>query len=175
MKALLNRRVLATFFLLLSLSIFSSCGPRVVPEDLERKIEKEITFEEVKKNPEGYKGKRLLVGGEIIEVRNLQDKTEIEILQKPLGRDRAPLNVDESDGRFVLIHPSFLDPSVFRSGRRLTAVGWVEGSRAERVGQAETVQPVLQSEHIHLWPPGQGGRTEPSIGIGLGFGFGFSR
>jgi outer membrane lipoprotein len=174
MNAMLNRKMSAALLLLSSL-IFSSCGPRVIPEDLERKVEKEISFQEVKKNPESYKGRRILVGGEIIEVRNLQNKTEIEILQKPLGRDRAPLNVDESGGRFVLIHPSFLDPSVFRSGRRLTAVGMVEGSRAERVGEAEMVQPVLQSEHIHLWPPGEGGRTEPSIGIGLGFGFGFSR
>lgn len=175
MKRILNSKMLMALFLLFSLSMFSSCGPKVIPEDLERKVEKEISFQEVKKSPDSFKGKRILVGGEIIEVRNLKDKTEIEILQKPLGRDRAPLNVDESNGRFVLIHPSFLDPSVFRSGRRLTAVGLVEGSRAEQVGEAEMVQPVLQSEHIHLWPPGQGGRTEPSIGIGLGFGFGFSR
>lgn len=175
MKAILNPKALALFFLLLSFTMFTSCGPRVIPEDLERKVERGISFQEVKKNPESYKGRRILVGGEIIEIRNLQNKTEIEILQKPLGRDRAPINVDESGGRFVLIHPAFLDPSVFRSGRRLTAVGLVEGARAERVGQAEMVQPVLQSEHIHLWPPGQGGRSEPSIGIGFGFGFGFSR
>lgn len=175
MKRILNLKLLAIFFLLLSSLLFSSCGPKVIPEDLERKVEKKISFGEVKKNPESYKGRRILVGGEIIEIRNLQDKTEIEILQKPLGRDRAPLNVDESDGRFVLIHPSFLDPSLFRSGRRITAVGLVEGSRTEQVGQAQMVEPVLQSEHIHLWPPGEGGRAEPSIGIGLGFGFGFSR
>lgn len=173
MKIIINSKMRALFFLLFSSLIFSSCGPKVVPEDLERKIEKEISFNEVKKNPESYKGKRILVGGEIIEIRNLQDKTEIQILQKPLGRDRAPLNVDESDGRFVLIHPSFLDPSVFRSGRRLTAVGLVEGTRSEQVGGAQMVEPVLQSEHIHLWPPGEGGRSEPSIGIGFGFGFQF--
>lgn len=173
MKKKLDSKVSGLLFLLLCSLIFSSCGPKVIPEDLERKVEKEISFQEVKKNPESYKGRRILVGGEIIEIRNLQGKTEIEILQKPLGRDRAPMNVDESGGRFVLIHPSFLDPSVFRSGRRLTAVGLVEGGRSEQVGEAEMLQPVLQSEHIHLWPPGEGGRSEPSIGIGLGFGFSF--
>ncbi|MCG3112968.1 MAG: Slp family lipoprotein [Candidatus Manganitrophus sp. SB1] len=173
MKKKLYSKMPAVLLLFLSSLIFSSCGQKVIPEDLERKVEKEISFQEVKKNPESYKGKRILVGGEIIEIRNLQNKTEIEILQKPLGRDRAPITVDESGGRFVLIHPSFLDPSVFRSGRRLTAVGLVEGGRSEQVGEAEMVQPVLQSEHIHLWPPGEGGRSEPSIGIGLGFGFSF--
>lgn len=173
MEKKLNSKMPAVLFLLLFSSILFSCGPKVIPEDLERKVDKGISFREVKKNPESYKGRRMLVGGEIIEIRNLQNKTEIEILQKPLGRDRAPINVDESGGRFVLIHPAFLDPSVFRSGRRLTAVGLVEGGRSERVGEAEVVQPVLQSEHIHLWPPGEGGRSEPSIGIGLGFGFSF--
>ncbi|SRR5579884_202954 len=172
MKAVLN---LGALILLFSSPLLSSCGPRVVPEDLEGKIEKNITFEEVKKDPEAYKGKRILVGGEIIEIRNLKDKTEIEILQKPLGRDRAPLSVDESGGRFLLIHPSFLDPSVFSSGRRLTAVGLVEGGRTERIGQAEMVVPILQSEHIHLWKPGSGSHTEPSIGIGFGFGAIFAR
>lgn len=171
MKVILYRRKLAAFLILLSFSLLSSCGPRAVPEDLERKVDKEINFDEVKKDPEAYKGKRILVGGEIIEVHNLKDKTEIEILQKPLGRDRAPLPVDESRGRFLLVHSSFLDPSVFSSGRRLTVVGLVEGGRTERIGQAEMIYPVLQSEHIHLWPPGSEVQTGPSIGIGFGFGF----
>lgn len=171
MRAILNLRAWVLLCLLLSFWTIASCGPRVIPEDLERKIDKGIQFEEVKKDPEAYKGRRMLVGGEIIEVRNLKDKTEIEVLQKPLGRDRAPLSVDESRGRFFLIHPSFLDPSVFGSGRRLTAVALVEGQRTERIGEAEMVYPVLQSEHIHLWPPGSGDQTGPSIGIGFGFGF----
>jgi outer membrane lipoprotein len=135
-----------------------------------------VTFEEVKRNPETYRGKRILVGGEIIETRNLQGKTEIEILQKPLGNDRGPLPVDESEGRFLLIHSSFLDPSVFRSGRRVTAVGVVEGSRSQRIGEMEMVYPIFENEHIHLWPSGSGQHgAEPSFGISLGFGAIFSR
>jgi outer membrane lipoprotein len=164
------------FFLSAFLSLFfAGCGSKVIPEEFDEKIDKKVTFEEVKRDPESFRGKRILVGGEIIETRNLQGKTEIEILQKPLGRDRGPLPVDESEGRFVLVHPSFLDPSVFRSGRRVTAVGVVEGSRSQKIGETELVYPILENEHIHLWPVGSGQRTEPTIGIGLGFGFGFGR
>ena len=171
---MIHRPPLLFISLILSL-FFAGCGPKVIPKEFEEKIDKKVTFEEVKRNPEAFKGKRILVGGEIIETRNLQGKTEIEVLQKPLGRDRDPLPADESAGRFILIHPSFLDPTVFRGGRRITAVGVVAGNRAQKIGETEMIYPVLESEHIHLWPIGSGQRTEPSIGIGLGFGFGFGR
>lgn len=171
---MISRRVLPLLFPVLVL-FFTGCGPKVIPKEYEEKIDKKVTFEEVKRNPEAFQGKRILVGGEIIETRNLQGKTEIEVLQKPLGRDREPIPVDESEGRFILIHPSFLDPTVFRSGRRITAVGVVSGSRSQKIGETEMIYPILESEHIHLWPIGSGQRTEPSIGIGLGFGFGFGR
>jgi outer membrane lipoprotein len=174
MKMFIIRRRL--FFLSVLLSLFlTGCGSKVIPEEFEKKIDKKVTFEEVKRDPEAFKGKRILVGGEIIETRSLQGKTEIEILQKPLGRDRGPLPVDESEGRFVLVHASFLDPSVFRSGRRVTAVGVVEGSRSQKIGETEMIYPILENEHIHLWPVGSGQRSGPSIGIGFGFGFGFGR
>ena len=161
---------------ILSIALFlAACGPKVIPKEIEEKIDKSLTFEEVQKNPEAYKGKRILVGGEIIETRNLKDKTEIEVLQKPLGSDRGPLSVDESKGRFFLIHPAFLDPTVFRSGRRVTVVGVVEGSRVQNIGEAQKAYPTLESEHLYLWPTESRGSGEPSIGIGFGFGAIFSR
>ncbi|MFY9270114.1 MAG: Slp family lipoprotein [Candidatus Manganitrophaceae bacterium] len=151
-----------------------SCGPKVIPEVLEERIDRRLTFEEVKENPEAHLGRLILIGGEIIETRNFEDKTEIEVLQKPLGSDRAPIPIDESGGRFILIHPTFLDPVVFKSGRRITVVGVVQGKRMERIGQAEGVVPVLGDEHIYLWPSGRY-QKEPSINIGFGFGAIFGR
>ncbi len=175
MKTLMiGRRISFLLSALLFLSL-TACGPKVIPKEFEEKLDKKVTFEEVKRNPETYRGKRILVGGEIIETRNLEGKTEIEILQKPLGRDRSPLPVDDSEGRFILIHPSFLDPSVFRSGRRVTAVGVVEGSRSQKIGEAERIYPIFENEHLHLWPVGTGRSHEPSFGISLGFGAIFSR
>lgn len=168
--------VTRNLLLFMMFSVFlAACGPKVIPKEHEEKIDKKLTFAEVKRDPAAFKGKRILVGGEIIETRNLEGKTEIEILQKPLGRDRGPLQIDQSEGRFLLIHPSFLDPSVFGSGRRVTAVGVVEGSRSQKIGESEMVFPILENEHIHLWPVGSGQRNEPSFGISLGFGAIFGR
>lgn len=173
MRSLLKKAGPLVLFLLFALTV-AACGPKVIPKEIEERVDKKLTFEEVQKNPEAFRGRSILVGGEIIEIRNLKDKTEIEVLQKPLGSDRAPVPVDESSGRFILTHPSFLDPSVFRSGRRLTAVGSVQGGRTERIGEAERTVPVFEDEHIHLWPPGQAQR-EPSVGFSFGIGAIFGR
>lgn len=169
----MKRRMIGrkTLFLVLILPLFlGACGPKVIPKEVEEKIDKQLSFDEVKRDPGAFKGKRVLVGGEIIETRNLQGKTEIEILQKPLGQDRGPLMADSSAGRFLLIHPAFLDPSVFRSGRRITAVGVVEGSRSQKIGESELIYPIFENEHVYLWPVGSGQSSEPSFGISLGFG-----
>lgn len=174
MKPALKINAMIIFLFIISFFILS-CGPKIIPKEMEERIDKKLSFREVKKDPEAYTGKRILVGGEIIETRNLKDNTEIEILQKPLGPDRAPLTVDESDGRFILIHPSFLDPTVFRSGRRITAVGLVKGGRSQMLGEMQMIYPILEEEHIYLWPIASLREAEPSIGFSFGIGAIFGR
>ena len=119
-----------------------------------------------------------MVGGEIIEVRNLKETTEIDVLEKPLAADRSPVRLDISGGRFVLIQPSFIDPNLFKVGRRLTATATVTGGRAQKIGEAEIMVPVLETPKIHLWPlepvyPQQYPHRHwwPDVN----FGFGYSR
>lgn len=147
----------------------AACGPREISE--EAGVDPNLTFEVVKANPETHKGKKIVVGGEIIAVRNLKETTEIEVLEKPLASDRSPLRMDVSRGRFILIQPSFLDPTVFQAGRRITVVGKVTGGRAQKVGEAELTVPVLEEPKIHLWPAARehAPSWRPDIDIGFGY------
>ena len=155
--------------------LFVSCGHRIIPKEMEDKVDWTLSFEAVKSDPNATLGKTILVGGEIIETHNKKETTEIEILQKPLGSDYRPLFVDESKGRFIYIHPTFLDPSIYKSGRKVTVVGTVEGARSQRVGEVEMAYPILAGNHLYLWPPYRPHSVEPSIGIGFGFGAVYSR
>ena len=155
------------------LLLVASCGPKVLDEG---NIDRHLTFEVVKIDPDAHKSKRMIVGGEIIEVRNLKEVTEIDILEKPLGVDRSPLRLDLSRGRFVLIQPSFLDPEIFKVGRRLTAAATVAGRRTQKIGESELVVPVFEAPTIHLWPlePAYPQRYPhrhwwPEVDIGLGY------
>jgi len=47
-------------------------------------------FEQVLGNPQAYKGRIVLLGGDIIEIQNLPDRTIIVVLQRPLGFNKKP-------------------------------------------------------------------------------------
>jgi starvation-inducible outer membrane lipoprotein len=159
----LRPRAGAIGFLLLVL--VAGCAPRLIPEELEREIDPALSLEQVRKDVDAQLGKRILLGGEIIEVRPREGKTEIEFLEKPLDDRQVPLPVDASAGKFILIHPGSPDPSLFRSGRRATVVGKVAGSRTV---EGSTI-PLLDELFIRVWPP-QGVAPESRFSIGIGFG-----
>jgi len=127
-------------------------GCAVVPWELRKEIDRSISFQELKENPDAYVGRRVLLGGEIIEAKNLKEQTELQILQKPLGSGDLPVETDESEGRFLVYHSGYLDPAVYRSGRYVTVVGEVMGEKSLRIGEADYRYPVMTSKFLHLWP-----------------------
>ena len=128
--------------------LVAACGPKALDEG---GIDRHLTFEVVKIDPDAHKGKRMVVGGEIIAVRNLKETTEIDVLEKPLAADRSPQRLDLSRGRFILVEPSFVDPELLKAGRRLTATATVAGSRTQKIGESELIVPVFEAPKIHLW------------------------
>jgi outer membrane lipoprotein len=114
-----------------------------------------------------------LWGGVIVEVRNLEDSTWIEVVSYPLRRQQ-PLSGGITDGRFLLRAPGFLDPVDHRVGRRLTARGRISGFEDGRIGEVLYRFPVLEVDELHLWPDGpdveRGGWGGVRFGIGIGIG-----
>jgi outer membrane lipoprotein len=127
----------------------------VVPQELRREVDRAVTFSELKENPDLYVGRMVLLGGEIIETRNLQEETELEILQKPLGSGDVPVETDESEGRYLIHHLGYLDPAIYRSGRFMTVVGEVMGGKSLRIGETDYQYPVLAAKFLYLWPKGR--------------------
>jgi len=73
-----------------SISIAGCAGVPVVPPDLEGKIERNVSFQQVSASPLLYQGKFIVAGGIVLSVKLTQDGTRIEILQLPLASDQAP-------------------------------------------------------------------------------------
>ena len=134
----------------LSLMIFSACAP-IIPQELKRSIREKITIQGVVKDPDAYKGKMVLWGGEVLRTVNKKEGTMIEVLQLPLDRRDRPKDVDTSGGRFLVIYPGFLDVAIYRPGREITVAGKVQGIRKLPLGEIEYEYPLLKAEEIHLW------------------------
>ena len=68
---------------LLLLILFPGCGP--ISKELRAQTDRTLSFQQVFQNPEAYKGKIAIWGGEIIETTNQKDGTTlIVVLQRPL-------------------------------------------------------------------------------------------
>jgi outer membrane lipoprotein len=136
--------------LLFSAICLQACS--VIPREVRKEVDGTLSFRELKEDPEAHAGKKVALGGEIVETRNFPDESLIEVLQKRLRAGDVPEETDESEGRFLVSHPGYLDPAIYRSGRYVTVVGEVRGSRTLRIGEADYRYPVLSSIFLYLWP-----------------------
>ncbi len=128
---------------------------RRISEDVRRLVDESVSFSDVKGAPESYNGKTVLFGGEVIRAKRIKDKTEVEILQLPLGADGIPVqDRSQSQGRFVAQEDTFLDPATLQPGTPLTVVGTVDGEirRPLTDGEDEYLYPVLRIVQLLNWP-----------------------
>jgi outer membrane lipoprotein len=136
-------------FVLLLFIFLSGCLP--ISKQLRAQADKTLTFQQVLKNPEAYKDKIVIWGGEVVETINQNDGTTlIIVLQRPLDWTEEP-EFRRSEGRFIILVEGYIDPYVFRRGRRITVAGEILGKKVMRLGELEYPYPHLLSKQIYLW------------------------
>jgi len=136
-------------FGLLLLIAFSGCSP--ISRELRVQADRTLSFQQVFQDPEVSKGKIVIWGGEIIETTNQKDGTTlIVLLQRPLDWTQEP-KIQRSEGRFIILVEGYVDPYVFRRGRRITVAGEILGKKVMRLGELEYPYPLLRSKQIYLW------------------------
>ena len=148
--------------------LMGGCAPPF-PRDLLDQVDQKVYFVDLQKEPERYRGRLIMVGGMIVETKNLQEGTQFEVLQKPLESNGRPRETDESGGRFLVLSPKFHDAAVYLRGRPITFIAEVAGQQMRPLGEISYRYPVLQAREMHLWSPHAGPRF--SIGIGVYRGF----
>ena len=134
------------FLLLISLGCASA-----ISKQLRRGASREITFKEIIVDPEVYKGKVVLLSGVILDSKNTNEGTLIEMLQKPADIEGRPKAVDESDGRFLALYDGYLDVAIYRRGREAIVAGEVRGKRALPLGEIVYTYPLISIKEIHLF------------------------
>lgn len=114
---------------------------------------KGLTPRDILQDFDVYKGRLVLMGGEIIGTKNLAAETVIETLQKPLDRYTGrPKSGQEYGGRFLVRYQAFKDPYIHSKGRELTVAGIVAGTKMSRVGEKAYTYLVLENRETYLWP-----------------------
>ena len=159
----------------------AGCATSVIPETLEPQIDTAVTFNQIVESPDSYRGKVVVLGGEILKAKALKGGTQLEVLQLPLDSDQEPVTDRmESRGRFLAVQKEFLDPATIAEGTRVTVVGEVTGSTVDKMDEADYRFPTLDVKHLHRWDAKRAEERSPpgpwwNVFGGVGFGGGGSR
>jgi len=144
-----------------------SCAPIVSKEVRARASD--APFREAVRNPDRYRGMTFIWGGAIVQTKQADSASLMEVVQNPLTGRGAVADRDVSYGRFLVRSQKLLDPLIYRAGRLVTVAGELVDTRRGKIGEGEYLYPVLSADEIHLLGEDYGGyRFMPSIFLGIG-------
>lgn len=136
------------------------------PEFETKNTDSSLTPKKVINALSSSRGKVIIWGGTILEIRNLKDKTQIEILAYPLNESHRPLTDEKALGRFIIIYPDYLEPTHYAAGKQLSVLGKVSGIRSGKIGENQYTYAVINADKIHLWSVSET-KTFFHFGIGI--------
>lgn len=122
-----------------------SCS--VISKDIRAEAEPRADFGALLENPDAFRGRTVILGGYILDIRIDGDRSLLRVLQAPLIMRDEPAVRSDSQGRFCLVQRGFLEPEIFRPGRKITVAGRVMGMEPSSHGPCLT----LEAREIHLW------------------------
>ena len=158
------------FFMIMVL-LMVGCAS-VISEKTMEEVDRNVKFDQLLKNPDDYIGKTVLFGGSVIKTENLSGKTIIFVLQRPLEFRNKPTSKDISKGRFIITIPGFLDPEIYKAGRKVTVAGSVTGKDVRQLNKIDYTYPVIAKKEIYLWPEEGTYDDSPRFRFGVGVGIG---
>jgi len=134
--------------------------------------EHRITPQQAANNIGLVQNKTIAWGGIIVASRNLASQTQLEILSYPLDEHGRPDREAKAGGRFIALHPGYLELANYAEGRLVTMTGAVSETRAGSVGESRYVYPVLAVKTLFLWPTPEEEASKPQFHFGVGVGIG---
>lgn len=138
-------------FVLIALALLLSACAGVIPSELREKIQWNLGLRDLQRDPGAHRGQLVLLGGEILDVRNTESGDVVEILQRPLYASSRPNLVGESQGRFLIkLTKEVSLEKDYREGQPLTVVGEVAEEAQSRAGN-DMPSPMVVAKYLHLW------------------------
>lgn len=124
----------------------------VISKPVRSEAEPPLPFKTLVAQADQFRGRTVILGGYILETRNLESETVIKVLQVPLAIGEEPGLKDRSEGRFLVFHQGFLDPEIYSKDRIVTVAGDVIGAGIEEMSADQIQYLKLKYREIYLWP-----------------------
>jgi outer membrane lipoprotein len=160
--------LLSALFAIVAVLLASGCATPAF--EVGGDVDRVITPRAAAVEPATARNRTVAWGGLIVSARNLKDSTQIEIVGYPLDDSNRPKRGADPIGRFISIHPGYLETADYAPGREITVLGTMSGTRTGTVGEATYVYPVVEASRAQLWPKPGADRSEPTFHFGIGIG-----
>jgi outer membrane lipoprotein len=123
----------------------------VVPEALRGEVDRGLTYAQLAQDPDGYRGRMVVVGGEVLRVQPTGRDLELRLTERPLSPlDQSPM-LGRASGGDVVVQVPGAARAEFREGFAVTVVGVVLGRES---AEDPASAPRLEARHIQVWPAG---------------------
>lgn len=148
---------LAALFLILTVGATIPACSRydVIPDQLETRVQKGVSYEDILRAPNAHRGLLVVLGGKVVSTTRLKDRTRIEVVQLPLTDDYIPRTDQESEsqGRFYAYDAGkeILDPTILSEGTPITVVGEVLGLQTIQVDGADPHVLTVSIKDLTTW------------------------
>ena len=156
--------------------VFSGCNRyQVIPDHWADRVNKQLTYEQVKAAPDVTRGQIVVWGGEVLNAVRDNERTTVEVLELPLNKDLIPLESRASSrGRFLALDSrgEIIDPAIFKEGSKITVIGEILGLRTETLDKAAYDFPVIAIRDMTMWDE-RTSSTYPFAGYSNYYGYGY--
>jgi len=137
------------FISILALVCMVSCS--VISHQVRSEADPSVPFPTLIRDVDKFLGHTVILGGYILETKNLESETILKVLQTPLRFGEDPDLKKRSQGRFVVYHKGFLDPEVYSKDQVVTVAGRVIGTAVEKIGDEQIQYLKIENREIYLW------------------------
>jgi outer membrane lipoprotein len=106
--------------------LLASCA--TIPSEFTKQVDPNLTFTDAKRAPEQFRGKILLLGGTVIERTDLPGMTQLRIYEHEIDSRYSPYIGGPSEGEFLIVIRSPVNPAKYPPGELVTMVGKLTGA-----------------------------------------------
>ncbi|MCW8855423.1 MAG: Slp family lipoprotein [Gammaproteobacteria bacterium] len=140
-----------TFGLFIATLLLSACSSHV-PETIKTSPDNNPDFQQVQTNIEKHLSQKVRWGGNIVDIKNRKNESQLSIVAFPLSDNGKPILDKNSHGRFIAVSEKFLEPTVYTKDRQITVVGSVLGLETRNIGEFPYKHILIKMDHHYLWP-----------------------
>lgn len=138
------------FLFIFTCLLMSACS--TIPSAIEDAPAVDITYQQASSAINSYKDAQIRWGGIIVDLKNEQDFSLLQVLSYPLNRYGRPMTDEPYHGRFLIKTADFLDPAVYVKDKEVTVAGMIKGASERRIGNKTLNLPMIESNVLYLWP-----------------------